>query len=96
MIFVKVKAILELAVVLGSREQVISLPEGSQVCDLLDDLEGRYGKLFTEFLDENENRQLRPGLHLLLNGRNVVFLDGTDTRLKDGDELFFLSPVSGG
>jgi molybdopterin synthase sulfur carrier subunit len=96
MIFVNVKAILELAVVLGSREQVVSLPEASRVCDLLNDLEGEYGKPFAEILYENENRQLRSGLHLLLNGRNVVFLDGTDTRLKDGDELFFLSPVSGG
>jgi len=35
-------------------------------------------------------------LHVLLNGRNSVFLDGPDTHLNDGDTVAILPPIGGG
>ena len=35
-------------------------------------------------------------LHVLLNGRNIVFLDGPRTRLHDGDTVAVLPPIGGG
>jgi len=35
-------------------------------------------------------------LHVLLNGRNIVFLDGPETRLSDGDTVAILPPIGGG
>ncbi len=35
-------------------------------------------------------------LHVLLNGRNIVFLDGPNTRLHDGDTVAILPPIGGG
>jgi MoaD family protein len=35
-------------------------------------------------------------LHVLLNGRNVAFLDGQQTRLSNGDVVAVLPPVGGG
>ena len=35
-------------------------------------------------------------LHILLNGRNVVFLDGQATILSDGDVVAVLPPIGGG
>ena len=96
MISVKVKAILDMAAVLACREQVISLLEGSRLSNLLDALEEKYGQPFSEILYKDENRELSPVLILMLNGRNIVFLNGIQTGLNDGDELFFLSPVGGG
>lgn len=96
MISVKVKAILDMAAVLAGREQVIALSDGSRVSNLLDVLEDKYGKSFTEILFTNENRELSPNLILMLNGRNITFLDGLQSGLNDGDELFFLSPAGGG
>lgn len=96
MISVKVKAILDIADVFGCNEQVISLPEGSRLSNLLDALEEKYGQPFAQILYRDGNKKPSPGLHLLLNGRDIIFLDGLKTTLKDGDELFFLSPVGGG
>jgi molybdopterin synthase sulfur carrier subunit len=35
-------------------------------------------------------------LYALVNGRNVVFLEGLDTQLRSGDSVVFLPPVGGG
>ena len=35
-------------------------------------------------------------LNILVNGRNVRFLQGQDTNLRDGDTVAFLPPVGGG
>ncbi len=97
MIVVKVKAILDLAAILGGREQVIPLPEGSRLNDILQALAKKYGQPFKDYLYANhEAEELRPELQLLLNGRNIFFLNGLKTELNEGDELFFLSPLGGG
>ncbi len=35
-------------------------------------------------------------LNVLINGRNIHFLQGHDTVLQDGDTVAFLPPVGGG
>ena len=35
-------------------------------------------------------------LNILINGRNVRFLQGRDSELQDGDTVAFLPPVGGG
>ena len=35
-------------------------------------------------------------LHVLVNGRNIVFLNGSETRLSEGDTVAILPPIGGG
>ena len=43
-----------------------------------------------------EDGELRPHLSILVNGRDVVHVDGLDTGLEDGDTLSVFPPVAGG
>ena len=36
------------------------------------------------------------GSVILVNGRNILSLDGWETKIQDGDELTFMVPVAGG
>lgn len=95
MIKVKVTAVLDMAALLGGRSRVWHVAEGSRIEDLLTALIAERGNLLAErlYLDGNG---LRNDIHLFLNGRNIVFLDGLKTVLSDGDELLFIPPAGGG
>jgi MoaD family protein len=70
----------------------LELPANATVSDLMD-------RIATE--DPDTHARLRRGIgdgyiHILLNGRNVRFLQGERTPLPDGGTVAFLPPVSGG
>lgn len=66
----------------GAKELSVSLPEGARVADLRDQLAGDYPVL----------DKFGPGLAVSVNFDFAAF----DTPLRDGDEVAFLPPVSGG
>jgi molybdopterin synthase sulfur carrier subunit len=96
MMLIKVKAIMEFAKLLGGNENKFSLPEGSSIGNLLKYLEEIYGQLFADLLYKDENREMPFKVLLLVNGRNMIFHDGLNTILKEGDELFIYPPICGG
>ncbi|PSQ50914.1 molybdopterin synthase sulfur carrier subunit [Halobacteriales archaeon SW_6_65_15] len=65
-------------------------PEDATVGDVLTDLTDEYD------MDLFEDGDLRPQLSIMKNGKDVVHLDGLDTRLGDGDTLSVFPPVAGG
>jgi molybdopterin converting factor small subunit len=40
-------------------------------------------------------RELRKDLRLLVNGRDIAFLNGLDMKLQEGDTLSFIPPLAG-
>ena len=50
----------------------------------------RHEKIF------DDSGQLRSDLTILRNGRNIVFLEGLNTELKNGDKIALFPPVTGG
>jgi molybdopterin synthase sulfur carrier subunit len=74
---------------------VENIKSGTSVGDILQKICERLGAKFREqVLDErggpNEN------VKILLNGQNIVFLQGVATKLKDGDVIAIFPPVGGG
>lgn len=61
--------------------------EASNVQELLKQIDSHYEKINME--------QLRNSI-IFVNGKNITQLKLYRTSLKDGDEVMFLSPVSGG
>jgi molybdopterin converting factor small subunit len=91
---IKVKALGALTHSMANGKTVI---EGFDltVAGLLDSLIVRYGPRMAEEL--MKNGELRKGLALLVNGRNVLSLpEKFETPLQDGDEVIITIIVAGG
>lgn len=77
----------------GSKLAEREVPEGATVGDVLADLEAEYDGLAGELIEDGE---LRPQINVLLDGREVLHMEGIDTALSDGDTLAIFPPVAGG
>lgn len=55
-------------------------------------------ELFPEFQDEllADENHLKPLVHIFVNGRNIIHLNGIDTLIKQDDEIALIPPVGGG
>jgi len=67
---------------LGVKEEIMELPDGSSVEDLIERVKERLGESF-------EGR-------VLVNGKSVESLKGFKTELKDGDVVSLFPPIAGG
>jgi len=78
-----------------TKATIEDIKSGTSVGDVLQKICERFGVKFREqILDKlgqpNEN------IKILLNGQNIVFLQGPATKLKDGDVIAIFPPVGGG
>ncbi|MFX1409166.1 MAG: MoaD/ThiS family protein [Promethearchaeota archaeon] len=70
--------------------------EGNTVGDIISKfIEGNREKLDDNILIKNKKR-LNPQMLILLNGRNIKYLNNYKTKIKDGDELYLSFPMAGG
>ena len=97
MIHVTVKGAADIGKLMyDGREQAIALPPGSTLHDLLEVLAGKYGEVFVRRIYQAGNKELRKDLWLLVNGRDIVFLNGLKTGLHDEDRISLLPLLAGG
>ncbi|MFX0178944.1 MAG: MoaD family protein [Candidatus Hodarchaeota archaeon] len=63
--------------------------------DVIDQFMSKYGKkLRKSFVDAQGN--LESHIVILVNGRNYLFLEELNTKLKDGDQVVISPPLVGG
>jgi sulfur-carrier protein len=69
-------------------------PGGDRVVDVLD----KMVEMFPELKDEifNEEKKLKPFVHLYVNGRNIIHAEDLETVVKETDQLALFPPVAGG
>lgn len=90
---VKVMAFASIREKLGWREKEISF-DGTEVGDLLKAIKTTDGRSLYEILCENE--ELKPNYLILLNGREIEYLNGLKTKIRDGDTIQVFPPAGGG
>lgn len=64
---------------------------GTTVGDVLEDVEAEYSDV--ELFEDGELRQF---LSIMKNGRDITYIDGTETDLAEGDTVSIFPPVAGG
>lgn len=67
---------------------------GSNIAELLDSMEGSCPGIKSRLCDENGKP--RRFLNFYVNSEDIRFLEGTNTPLKDGDEVSIVPAVAGG
>jgi molybdopterin synthase sulfur carrier subunit len=92
---VNVKFLASIREIVGTHEIPFEISPGNTVESLLEILESRFGTEFKEavgkpFEDKN------PKIMFLVNGRDIDFLKGSRTELKEGDTVVLIPPVAGG
>ena len=96
MFTVTVHTILGIKKILGQRALDISVPEGCTVGELLEIMKKTWGENLASLLFEPNSSSLLPHIVLMVNGRDIRFLNNMETVLQDGDEILILPPVGGG
>jgi len=69
-------------------------PDGDRVIDVLDKMIEMFPGLDEEIF--TEEKQLKPFVHVYINGRNIVHDNELETFVKDSDQFALFPPVAGG
>ena len=67
---------------------------GSDIKDLLENLEKKFPGMKTRLYDETG--KLRRFVNIYVNEEDIRFLKGEDTPLKEGDEISIVPAIAGG
>jgi molybdopterin synthase sulfur carrier subunit len=92
---VKVYTILALEEILGQREFEISISHRSTVKDVISWMIKTWSDKLSSLFYPGSDRLL-PHIRLMVNGRDIEFLNGMETVLQDGDEFMMIPFVAGG
>lgn len=72
----------------------IPYKEGQSIDEILADVTTQFPEMEEElFTDEHVVRQ---HVHVFINGRNIIHLNGLETEVKPEDQLALFPPVAGG
>ena len=93
---VKVQFFAAVRELVGSREEIVELPDRSTVKALLDSLVKIHGGRLRDYLYDPMTGELRLAVQLLIGDRPVSVLDGLSTVLQDGSVFAIIPPVGGG
>lgn len=77
------------------KEDILEVDDKLDVGDLVPLLKERYGQKFCDYVISKDGG-FQHYIKVMVNGRDIEFLEGLKTPLKDGDILQIIPPVRGG
>lgn len=69
-------------------------PDGNRVKDILDKLVEMFPDIEEEIL--TADKQLKPFVHIYVNGKNIIHSNHLDTVVEETDQIALFPPVAGG
>lgn len=78
----------------GKKTLEVPFEEGQTVRQLISDLSAMEPTLHNEIVDEHG--EMTGLVHVLVHGRNIDWLNGLDTIIKESDQVVLLPPSAGG
>ena len=69
-------------------------PDGDKVIDVLEKMVNMFPPLEEEIF--TEDRQLKPFVHVYINGRNIIHAENLQTKVTENDQFALFPPVAGG
>lgn len=90
------KTFASVAELVGKREIEVELEKGSTVYDLFQALFRKFGARMEKEIWDPERDAPQAYIKVMLNGRDIDFIRGIKTELRDGDTVAIFPPVAGG
>jgi molybdopterin synthase sulfur carrier subunit len=90
----RVRIFATLRPLVGAKEVEVDVKAGDTVGNMLEKLTAEYPALKERALDADGN--LQSSINVFVNGRNIKFLDGLNSPIREGDRLALFPPVGGG
>lgn len=78
----------------GGKTVTLSVEEGQPIFSVLNQLSGQFPLMKDELF--TEDKQLKPLIHVFINGKNIIHLEGLSTTVKTTDQIALFPPVAGG
>lgn len=72
----------------------LQIVDGQTILSVLHQLIERFPLMNEELF--SEEHQLKPLVHVFINGKNIIHLDGLSTTVKETDQIALFPPVAGG
>jgi molybdopterin synthase sulfur carrier subunit len=95
-ISITIHTIIGLKEILGQEVIEFPIPEGTTVKALLALMVDKWGARLSSYFSDAEQDRPLPKIRIVVNGRDIGFLQGMETELRDGDEILMLPLVGGG
>ncbi len=82
----------------GKRDEAIEILPNATVKDALEYLSHEHGRKFTDILLSSEGTPISEAVMILVNGQQIEYMDGLNTKLGDDSnlELVVVRPIAGG
>lgn len=90
---IRVKMFASFQEIAGANEVELEVSDVRQIVNKLADM---FPSLEGEMFPSADRGELRSRVKVMVNGRNIEFMDGLDTKVAEGDRVAVFPPVAGG